>query len=361
MPVVSRYARGGRSLRSATKQSATKRSAAVAAAEHESVKRPPLERMDRLLEWLRNGEYPNCSRMMAEFGVDRKTAWRDIEFMKDRKELPIDYDDKRHGYFLNGPLPKVPAMEVTEREMFELYVMHQAIEHYRGTPLEQRLERFFRRMAGQLDNEDRFTLEDLGGVLSFRPSAPDQADAKLFELVTRGVRERRCLRFDYRKPGEKKVERRRVWPYHELEYGGRWYLLAYDPMRSDVRTFVLGRMKEAVLLDERFERPKNFDARKYLEKSIGVMAGNGDYQVVIQMDAWLTDILRGRRWHPSQAVEELPGGGSQLRLRLGCLEEIEQYVLSWGAHATVIEPLELRRRVGTTARALADRYRESGV
>jgi proteasome accessory factor B len=312
--------------------------------------------MDLILEWLLNKEYPNCSRMMREFGVDRKTAWRDIEFMKDRKKLPIDYDDERHGYFLSGPVPKVAAVSVTEREMFELYVMHQAIEHYRGTPLEQRLERFFRRMAGQLDNEEQFTMEDLGGVLSFRPSAPDEADAKLFELVTRAVRERRWLRFDYRKPGEREVERRRVQPYHVLEYGGRWYLLAYDPMRQDVRTFVLGRMREAVMLDERFERPKDFDPRKHLEKGIGVMGGTGDFQVVIQMDAWLTDILRGRRWHPSQVVEELPGGGSQLRLRLGCLEEIEQYVLSWGAHATVIGPQALRERVGKVARELAARY-----
>jgi proteasome accessory factor B len=91
--------------------------------------------MDRILEWLRNGEYPNCTRMMTEFGVDRKTAWRDIEWMKDRRELPIDYDEKRRGYFLSGPLPKVSGMAVTEREMFGLYVMHQAIEHYRGLPL----------------------------------------------------------------------------------------------------------------------------------------------------------------------------------------------------------------------------------
>lgn len=326
---------------------------------HESVKRPPLERMDLLLEWLLNQEYPNCSRIMREFGVDRKTAWRDIEFMKDRKRLPIDYDGGRRGYFLNGPVPKVAAVSVTERELFELYVMHQAIEHYRGTPLEPRLERFFRRMAGQLDNEERFTLEDLGGVLSFRPAAPDAADAQLFELVTRAVRERRWLGFAYRKPGEQQAQRRRVQPYHVLEYGGRWYLLAYDPQREAVRTFVLGRMREAVMLEEQFARPRDFDPRKLLEKGLGVMAGHGDYQVVIRMDAWLTDVLRGRRWHPTQTVEELPGGGSQLTLRLGCLEEIEQYVLSWGTHASVVGPEELRRRVGQVARELASRYAQS--
>lgn len=57
------------------------------------------------------------------------------------------------------------------------------------------------------------------------------------------------------------------------------------------------------------------------------MKGEGDYQVVIEMDAWLTDILRRRRLHPSQVVEDLPGGGSRVKLRLSSLAEIEQYVL----------------------------------
>jgi len=78
--------------------------------------------------------------------------------------------------------------------------------------------------------------------------------------------------------------------------------------------------------------------------------------VVIEMDPWLTDVLRGRRWHPSQEIVELPDGRSQLRLRLSGLEEIEQYVLSWGTHATVAEPRELVQRVATTARNLAARY-----
>ena len=188
------------------KQKSTGGSAAVEQrndGEHASVKRPPLERMERIQEWLSNEEYPNCSRIATEFGVDRKTALRDLDFLRDRKGWPIDFDSKRNGYFLTGPVPRVPTMAVTAKEMFELYVMHQAIEHYRGTPLFQRLEQFFRKCTRQLDNQERFTLEDLSDVLSFRPFAPDEADAKLFELVTRAVRERRWLRFDYRKPAKK--------------------------------------------------------------------------------------------------------------------------------------------------------------
>ncbi len=85
----------------------------------------------------------------------------------------------------------------------------------------QRLERFFRRIARQLDNEEQFTLQDLGDVLSFRPLVPEEADERVFELVTQAVRERRCLAFEYRKPGEKRAERRRGSPCIRTFAAGR--------------------------------------------------------------------------------------------------------------------------------------------
>jgi len=321
-----------------------------------SVKRPPLERMSRIYGWLRGAEYPNCARIASEFEVDRKTAFRDVAFMQDRMGLPIAYDARKHGYFFTGPAGEFPGVRVTERELFGLCVVHKAIEQYQGTPLQQPLELAFEKLAGQLDDRERFTLQNLDEVLSFRPLAPNDADLRRFERVSRAVAERRALSFQYRKPGEKAAAARRVHPYHLMEYGGRWYLLAYDLERRDIRTFVLGRMWEPALRSERFVRPKDFDPKKQLGQSFGVMSGRGDYEVVIEMDEWLTDVLRGRRWHPRQVWTELPGGGSQLRLRLSCLEEIEQHVLSWGTHANVVGPQALRERVAATARALEARY-----
>ncbi len=323
------------------------------------VKRPPLERMARSYGWLRDGEYPNCSRIAAEFEVERKTAQRDIVFMQERMGLPIAFDVRKNGYYFTGPASEFPGARVTEQELFGLCVVHKAVEQYQGTPLQQPLEVVFHKLTGQLDDRERFTLQNLDEVLSFRPFAPEDADLRLFELASRAVAERQPLCFRYRKPGKKDAVARRVHPYHLMEFGGRWYLLAYDLQREAIRTFVLGRMREPMVMNERFVRPKDFDPKQHFRQSLGVMSGTADYEVVIEMDEWLTDILRGRRWHPRQVWTELPGGGSQLRLRLSCLEEIEQYVLSWGAHANVVGPHELVERVAATARALVSRYAQS--
>ncbi len=327
-------------------------------------KRPPLERMKRIFGLLQDGKYPNSSSVAAEFRVAVKTARRDFDFMRDRWELPIAYDDIKHGFYFSKPVERFPGVPVTEKELFALCVAHKAIEQYQGTALQQPLELAFQKFMGQLDDHERFTLQNLDDVMSFRPFAPEDADLRLFELITEAIRARRALQFEYRKPGEKVAERRRVCPYHLTQFNNRWYLLAHDRKLgtpklgpgSTIRKFVLGRMRSPLMLPDTFTVPKNFDPATFFDSSLGVMTGAGDYEVVIELDAWLTDILRGRRWHPSQVWTELPGGGCHLQMRLSCLEEIEQWVLSWGTHATVIRPVELRERLFKTTEELWQRY-----
>ncbi|MCW5548581.1 MAG: HTH domain-containing protein, partial [Opitutaceae bacterium] len=46
--------------------------------------RPPLERMLRIHDSLRRGAMVNCTRLVEELEVSRKTIVRDIAFMRDR-------------------------------------------------------------------------------------------------------------------------------------------------------------------------------------------------------------------------------------------------------------------------------------
>jgi predicted DNA-binding transcriptional regulator YafY len=321
-----------------------------------SVKRGAFDRMKKIFGLLQDGQDPNCTSIATDFEISLKTAARDVEFMRERWNLPIGYDDKRHGYCFTEKVERLPWVPVTEAELFAVCISQKVLELYRGMPFQKPLELAFAKITRSLDDEERYMLENLDLAFSFRPFAPEDPDLRVLELLTRAVAERRGLRFSYRKPGARRSEVRQVHPYHLMEYEGRLYLLAHDPARGAVRTFVLGRMSEPALTGERFSRPRDFDPKKEFSTSLGVMKGKGDYRVVIEMDAWLTDILRGRRLHPSQVVEEMPGGGSRLRLRLGGLEEIEQYVLSWGTHASVVEPQELRERLGKVAGELAKRY-----
>jgi len=322
-------------------------------------KRPPLVRAMKIFAQLKENKYPNCSTLAADFEISAKSALRDIQFLQDGLNLPIEYDQQRFGYHFTGPVGDFPAVPVTEREFFSVCVAQKLTEQYQGTAWQQSVELFLRKCLGRLDDEEQFTMQGLDQVLSFRPFAPDDADLRLTELLVEAIRERHVIEFAYRKPGEKSARSRRLQPYHLFQFNSRWYVLGFDEKSGEIRKFVPGRMRDARVTGESFERPADFDPRKHFNHSLGVMTGAGDFEVVIEMDAWLADVMRGRRWHPSQSWTDLPSGGCQLQMRLDCLEEIEQWVLSWGTRATVLRPQVLANRVASTARELAARYAQS--
>jgi len=78
--------------------------------------------------------------------------------------------------------------------------------------------------------------------------------------------------------------------------------------------------------------------------------------VVVDFDSWGADLIRGRKWHASQEITELPRRQLRLRLRLNSIEEAERWVLSWGTHATVVRPQALANRLSDTGHALHSRY-----
>jgi len=313
----------------------------------------------RIHQLLQNREYPNCSKLARESELCTRTAKRDLDFMRHRLNLPIEFDARRNGYYYSRPVEQFPGLAVTEAEMFALLVAHKAIAQYHGTPFQRPLETAFRKLSGQLDQSADFTLSNLDEVLSFRPFAPEDADLEAFEIITRALRQRRALTFVYRNLGAAKAQRRHVHPYHLACIENHWYLFAFDVKRQDMRTFVLTRLRNPEIKPDHFTLPKKFDPNEYLRGSLSVFKGGDDYEVVIDFDTWAADLIRGRRWHHSQQLTELPGGQIRLRLRLNSIEEAERWVLSWGAHATVVRPRALAALICQTATELQARYQDA--
>lgn len=321
------------------------------------VRRSPIERMSKIHRLIADQKFPNAVQLAQELEVGHKTICRDIEYMRDHYSFPIEYDFAERGYYYTRPVDGFPgAAGMTEREISAIHVAHKAVAQYKGAPFHHPLQMALQKLCGQLDSKERCSVEDSGDAFSFRPFAPEDTDPHLVEIVTRARKDRKVLEFAYRKPGTQESALRRVHPYDLICCDNRWYLLALDEGRADVRTFALGRMEKPVLCQEQFTRPLGFDPLKYLQGSFSVMKGEGDYVVEIEFDAWATDHLRGRRWHSTQQIEFLPDGSSRLRMRLTELEEVKRWVLSWGTHATVIAPTQLIERLSATINQLSSRY-----
>lgn len=318
--------------------------------------RPPLERMLRIHEELRRGSLINCTKLVRSLEVSRKTVVRDIAFMRDRLDLPIEFDSGIQAYRYTHPVNAFPTVQVTEGELLALLVARRALEQYQGTPFHRQLELAFEKLTSGLKDRISFSPADELQAVSFKNIGLGRTDLAAFNVLSSAVLRQIEIEFSYRKPGDKKAEQRRVQPYHLSHRENLWYLVAMDPARGALRTFALPRMKEVRATGERFARPEDFSPERFFATALGVLPGSGDHEVCIRFEAAAADRVRERVWHESQVMRELEDGRVELTLRLGALAEAEHWVLGWGALAEVVSPKELRESIAGAARTLAERY-----
>lgn len=316
--------------------------------------RPPLARMLKIHEALQDGHWPNCIKLAGALEVSVKTVQRDIEFMRDRLNLPIAYDGPRHGYFYAEPVSAFPSIKVSEGEILALVVAQKALEQYRGTPFEGTLRTAFEKIITGLDNE--VTFQSAPGV-SFRTAGVGEADLEQYSRLHHAVRAQQEVSFDYHKVGARRSEPRRVRPHHLACVQGAWYVVAWDLRREAMRTFALARIKKVRLLERRFERVQGFSIDNYFGNSFGVFTGDGVIPVKIRFDEFAARYIRERIWHHSQSLRELARGQVELRLQVADLHEVGHWALSWGEHAEVVAPAELRRSLRQSIEALGRIYR----
>src|SRR2546426_4385895 len=72
--------------------------------------RAALEQMMLIHRMIEDGEYPNCTKMSGAFEMSVRTLKRDIEFMKDSLNMPIQFDVPKNGYFFKTPQPHFPRV-----------------------------------------------------------------------------------------------------------------------------------------------------------------------------------------------------------------------------------------------------------
>src|SRR5262249_43122024 len=162
---------------------------------------------------------------------------RDIEFMRDRLELPIEYDGAKFGYHYLGEVAAFPTVQITEGELFALIVAEKALQQYRGTNFEKPLISAIKKMEQSLPDTISLNLAGVEQTISFRTRAEPVLNLEIFDALAKATAQRRQLEIAYRKPSQPTTESRVIDPYHLANINGEWYLFAWDHARKDVRTF----------------------------------------------------------------------------------------------------------------------------
>jgi len=325
----------------------------------EGLTRPPMERMWRIHQEVSGGGYPNCQGLARDLEVSAKTVMRDVEFMRDRLGLPLEYDAVKHGYYYTAPVRDFPTMKVSQGEVAALLLAQKSLEQFRGTPFERPLTGAFRKLSQSLGGEMEVAWHEMESALSIRSSGTGLADMQVFDALAKAVMEGAELELSYHKLAGAAPEKRTVQPYHLGCIENQWYLFAHDVGRGAVRTFALPRIGAVEKTGGKFKRPKNFSLGKILEGSFAVFEGGRAQQVKIRFTGVAARLVEERVWHASQSLTR-ERGALVLAMRVGLSPDLCQWILGWGAEAEVLEPTELRQGVANAIADAARVYRGAG-
>ena len=147
-----------------------------------------------------------------------------------------------------------------------------------------------------------------------------------------------------------------VEPYFLKLFRQRWYVTGRNVREDKIKTYALGRMTGATLLNDKFTLPDDFDPEQYFADCFGIVFSHGEAKrVVIRVEARQAKYFRALPLHHSQQ-EMVHDNYSIFTYRLKLTPDFVQELLSHGANLTVIEPPELRAMVTESLKATLRNY-----
>jgi predicted DNA-binding transcriptional regulator YafY len=185
----------------------------------------------------------------------------------------------------------------------------------------------------------------------------DAAFSRTLITVTEAWARRRVLKLSYRSAGKTRPKDIILCPYflEPSAAGFSTYVIGYSRTHQAMRTLKVERIVSAEKLPEAFQLPKNLDVDMLLGSAWGIIWGEGTV-VRIRFAPDVAWRVRESRWHPTQSLEDLDGGGVIMTVTVATTMEIGRWVREWGDKAEVLEPITLREELRDEAIRLARQY-----
>ena len=301
--------------------------------------------------------------LVRETGVNLRTVHRDLAAIETAGyPLVSEWCGNRKVFTFITGFRDVPPISFTLHELMTLSLFRSQLDFLKGTPFHDDMEGIARkvssvlppRYAAHMERMAQVALPLLSGSRDYRRVAGPLA--QLREALLYQYR----VMLTYAARGRGRAERYEVNPYTLVFHKGGLYLLGYACNRNGLQTFAVDRIVGVEVSRERFSIPDDFNAGEHLRNSFGIV-----YEPVmtvrVRFSPEVAESVRERTWHETQQITVEPDGGIVVSFAAGGKMEILAWVLSFGAHAVILEPAELRDEVGRIVQKMGENYRKSPI
>jgi len=294
--------------------------------------------------------------------VTTRTIRRDLQALQEAG-FSI-YDEGEENETKRWRLEAQPFRSVQEglsvSDVAALYLSRAVVEALSGWPLADELRAAFAKLERGLNPRMVEFLSTLPQVVSTksgprtRPGSPTLVDVtrRLFDAA----RDRRAVEMRYFSAASNRAKNYEVHPYRLALAQGGVYLIAWVPQYDEFRTFAADRIERLSVKDETFRKTRDLPPDVF-SASMGVFWGPAE-RIELEFEAAVAAHVRGRLWHDSQTIQELPTGGLRMTLQVSNDWALRSWILGFGASVRVLHPAALASSIAEEFARGTARYRQ---
>ncbi|MGN0401648.1 MAG: helix-turn-helix transcriptional regulator [Acetatifactor sp.] len=271
--------------------------------------------------------------LAERYEVSVRTIYRDIEVLSQAGIPVYTRKGKNGGIFLMEQFV-LNKMLITKEEQQQILSALLSVEETTAS-------------------EEKEILQKLGNFFRTEPvnwiaiDFSDWSDGQrqLYEDIKKAILTSRVICFDYYGQS-REASRRTVEPVQLLFKEYTWYLRAYCRERKALRLFKLKRIKQLEVMDESFEPGEEWHQKE--ENQLGNQQGMKESPVDAPMITMWIDKKEAYRVYDrfcESEIETLEDGNFIVRAAYPLDEWVYSLILSFGASAKVLEPIEIREEI----------------
>ena len=304
------------------------------------------------------------TRFLRELEVSRATFKRDIEYMRDRLNAPIEWDRGDGGYRytsgVTGQQQSLPGLWFNASEAYALLMMQALLSEMQPGLLGPHIAPLKARLRAVIES-GKHPAGDVESRVKLLSVAARPVTDQNFEVVAAALLGRQRLQILYYSRVRNESSIREVSPQLLIHHRGNWFLGAWCHQQEAMRSFSMDAIEQASVLSKSSKAMPKKALDGFVGQGYGIFSGSDVQWAKLRFTEERARWVSRELWHPLQRLTAQKDGRLVMELPFTDLRELSMDILRQGRHVEVLGPPELRAQVAQELRETLGQYSNEGV
>lgn len=277
--------------------------------------------------------------ILNQLEISLATFKRDLAKLRDRLNMPIEFDRDLGGYVLVVAQDKeeLPGLWFSQDEILALLTIHNMLTQLEPGLLGPKLQPLQTRLNEMLMQQGLDT-QTLTERIRLMHAGKRRLALKSFEAIAKATLNRRQVHIHHLNRQNGKIVERDISPQQLVHYRDNWYVDAWCHLRREVRSFSVDAIVQAQPLDA---VAKELDAdllRTIMQSGYGIFGGQASEWARLKFSPDRARWVQHEQWHPEQRGTLHADGSYTLELPYADDRELMGDILRHGSEVQVLSP-----------------------